>query len=124
MNLAAPNIAGLCELEARAQGRIDGWPHWLAYAPDELKPKVRATAGYYDAVHFAGKFKGKSLHGVGFLDTVCPPTTVYAAFNQQPEPKRMIDSPLLGHATDPRWLAARAEFYQTNLTLSPPVEKR
>jgi cephalosporin-C deacetylase-like acetyl esterase len=124
VTLLAPNIAGMCELDARAHGRIDGWPHWLASAPDDLKAKIQRTAGYYDAVHFAKKFKGKSLHGVGFLDVACPPSTVYAAFNVQPDPKRMIDSPLLAHTTDPRWLAARTEFFKENLTLKAPFEKR
>lgn len=124
--LAAPNVAGLCDLNARSQGRIDGWPHWLAVAPKELQEKVEATSQYYDAVNFARKFKGKSLHGVGFLDTVCPPSTVYAAFNVHPEPKTMIDSPTMGHATDPRWTKARDEFWKANLTLKPPpvLEKK
>lgn len=122
--LAAPNVAGLCDLNARSQGRIDGWPHWLAAAPKDLKGKIEETSQYYDAVNFARKFKGKSLHGVGFLDPVCPPSTVYAAFNVHPEPKVMIDSPLMGHATDPRWTKARDEFFKENLTLKPPPEKK
>lgn len=124
--LAAPNVAGLCDLNARSQGRIDGWPHWLAVAPKELKEKVEETSQYYDAVNFARKFKGKSVHGVGFLDAVCPPSTVYAAFNVHPEPKTMIDSPTMGHGTDPRWTKAREEFWKANLTLKPPpvVEKK
>lgn len=120
VKFVASNMAGLCDLSARSKNRIDGWPHWLAVAPADLKDKIEATSRYFDAVNFARKFKGKSLHGVGFLDTVCPPSTVYAAFNQLPEPKSMIDSPLLGHSTDPRWLAARDEFWQANLKLKPP----
>ncbi len=119
VKLAAPNVAGLCDLNARPKGRIDGWPHWLAAAPEKIKDKVEETSQYYDAVNFARKFQGKSIHGVGFLDPVCPPTTVYAAFNQHPEPKIMIDSPKMGHGTDPRWTAAREEFWKANLTLRP-----
>jgi cephalosporin-C deacetylase len=118
--LAAPNVAGLCDLNARSQGRIDGWPHWGAAAPEKIKEKVEATGQYFDAVHFARKFKGKSLHGVGFVDTVCPPSTVYAAFNQLPDPKIMIDSPKMGHDTDERWKKAREDFWKENLKLKPP----
>jgi len=119
VGFVAVNIAGLCDLNARSQKRIDGWPHWLASAPKDLKEKVEATSQYFDAVNFARKFKGKSLHGVGFMDTVCPPSTVYAAFNQHPDPKIMIDSPTMAHATDPRWLAARDDFWKANLNLKP-----
>jgi cephalosporin-C deacetylase-like acetyl esterase len=125
--LAAPNIAGLCDLNARSQGRIDGWPHWAAVAPPKLQDKIEATSQYFDAVNFARKFKGKSLHGVGFLDALCPPSTVYAAFNQHPEPKVMIDSPKMGHSTDVRWTLAREGFWKENLKLRPapmPVEKK
>lgn len=122
VGFVAPNVAGLCDLNARSQGRIDGWPHWLAYAPANLKEKIETTSQYFDAVNFARKFKGKSLHGVGFLDTVCPPSTVYAAFNQHPEPKVMIDSPKFGHNTDPRWFKAREAFWKENLALKPPPQ--
>ena len=74
------------------------------------------TAAYYDAVNFARKFKGKSLYSVGFIDTVCPPSTVYAAFNVSIEPKRMIASPLMGHGTDHRWQSAR-RFFRANMKL-------
>ena len=84
-----------------------------------LKEKVAETAAYFDAVNFARKFKGKSLHGVGFIDTVCAPTTVYAAFNVHPEPKTMIASPLMGHGTDRRWLEARDDFWKKNMDLKP-----
>lgn len=125
VGLVAANVAGLCDLNARSEKRIDGWPHWLAVAPDDLKPKVEATSQYFDAVNFARKFKGKSLHGVGFLDTVCPPSTIYAAINQHPDPKIVIDSPTMGHGTDPRWLAARDDFWKANLTLKPaPTPKK
>ena len=84
-----------------------------------IKGKVEQTSQYFDAVNFARKFKGKSVHGVGFLDAVCPPSTVYAAFNQHPDPKIMIDSPKMGHGTDPAWLKAREDFWKGNLALKP-----
>ena len=34
--------------------------------PDDKAAKVLEASAYYDAVNFARKFKGKSLHGVGF----------------------------------------------------------
>jgi cephalosporin-C deacetylase-like acetyl esterase len=118
VTLAAPNVAAMCDHSGLAFGRVSGWPHWLQRAKD--KDKVLEVSAYYDAVNFARKFRGKSLHGVGFIDTVCAPTTVYAAFNVHPEPKTMIDSPLMGHGTDPRWTKAREQFWKDNMALKPP----
>ena len=128
--LAAPNVAALCDLNARSHGRIDGWPQWAKSVPADLKDKVEATSQYFDAVNFARKFKGKSIHGVGFLDAVCPPSTVYAAFNQHPDPKIMIDSPKMGHEAESEWRKARENFWKDNLKLkpaptpTPPVKKK
>jgi hypothetical protein len=66
------------------------------------------------------KFKGKSLHSVRFIDTVCAPTTVYAAYNVHPEPKTMINNPRMGHAGDPAFFKALGEFWKKNLPLKPP----
>jgi cephalosporin-C deacetylase len=121
VTLAAPDVAAMCDHSGKAFGRISGWPHWLMRKlPEDQAKKVLEASAYYDAVNFARKFKGKSLHGVGFIDTTCAPTTVYAAFNVHPEPKTMIASPLLGHNTDPRWLNARADFWKKNMKLMPP----
>ncbi len=124
VKLAAPNVAAMCDHNGKAHGRISGWPHWLYRLDEKDKDrfaKVAETSAYYDAVNFARKFKGKSLHGVGFIDTVCAPTTVYAAFNVHPEPKTMISSPLMGHSTDARWTKAREAFWKANMSLKPPA---
>ena len=120
VTLAAPNVAAMCDHSGKAFGRISGWPHWLAKTPKDKADKVLQTSAYYDAINFTRRFKGKSLYGVGFIDTTCAPTTVYAAFNVAPEPKRIITSPLMGHGTDPRWLKARDEFWKKNMKLMPP----
>lgn len=121
VKFASPNVAAMCDHSGYAHDRVGGWPHWLARVADkEKKSKVLETSAYYDAVNFARKFKGKSLHGVGFIDTVCAPTTVYAAYNVHPDPKIMIDSPLMGHSTDSRYLKAREKFWQDNMSLQPP----
>jgi cephalosporin-C deacetylase-like acetyl esterase len=122
VTLAAPNVAAMCDHSGMAFGRVSGWPHWLQRATPDNKAKVLETSAYYDAVNFARKFKGKSVHGVGFIDTVCAPTTVYAAFNVHPFPKTMVSTPLMGHDTDPLWLKTREQFFKENMTLKPPTK--
>jgi cephalosporin-C deacetylase len=118
--LLAASVPALCDHAGIANDRISGWPQWLRRAKGEEAAKVLETSAYVDAVNFAGKYKGKSLLSVGFIDTACPPTSVYSAFNVLPEPKTIIAAPRLGHATDPRYGPARDEFWKKNLPLQPP----
>ncbi|GAA4746971.1 acetylxylan esterase [Amnibacterium soli] len=36
---------------------------------------------YFDGVHFAARAEAPALFSVGLMDAICPPSTVYAAFN-------------------------------------------
>ncbi|MDP9352697.1 MAG: acetylxylan esterase [Chloroflexota bacterium] len=42
---------------------------------------VFTTLSYFDGVNFAARSRGRALFSVGLMDEVCPPSTVYAAFN-------------------------------------------
>ena len=39
---------------------------------------------YYDGAYFAKRIKCPIYFYTGFMDTVCPPTSVYAAYNNVP----------------------------------------
>jgi cephalosporin-C deacetylase len=43
--------------------------------------QVFETLSYIDAVNFVPRAKAKALFSVGLMDDVCPPRTVFAAFN-------------------------------------------
>jgi cephalosporin-C deacetylase len=43
---------------------------------------VRRTLSYVDGVNFARRATAPSHWGVGLRDTVCPPSTVFAAYNR------------------------------------------
>lgn len=43
--------------------------------------QVLATLRYFDGVNFARRTRAAALVSVGLMDTICPPSTVYAAFN-------------------------------------------
>lgn len=51
--------------------------------------QVFATLGYFDGVHFAARATAPALYSVGLMDDVCPPSTVFAAFNHYAGPKRI-----------------------------------
>ncbi|MFC6066658.1 acetylxylan esterase [Streptomyces ochraceiscleroticus] len=40
------------------------------------------TLDYFDGLHFAARASAPALFSVGLMDPVCPPSTVYAAFNR------------------------------------------
>jgi cephalosporin-C deacetylase len=48
----------------------------------EAEAAVRRTLSYVDGVNFARRASAPAFFGVGLRDTVCPPSTVYAAYNQ------------------------------------------
>lgn len=51
--------------------------------------EVFATLAYFDGVNFAARCHAPSLFSVGLMDEVCPPRTVFAAYNHYAGPKEM-----------------------------------
>ena len=49
--------------------------------------RVFETLSYFDGVNLAARAKGRALFSVGLMDEVCPPSTVYAAYNHWAGPK-------------------------------------
>jgi cephalosporin-C deacetylase len=48
----------------------------------EVEDAVRRTLSYVDGVTFARRATAPAHFGVGLRDTVCPPSTAFAAYNQ------------------------------------------
>jgi cephalosporin-C deacetylase len=42
---------------------------------------VFETLAYFDGVNFAARANAPTLYGIGLMDEICPPSTVYASFN-------------------------------------------
>jgi cephalosporin-C deacetylase-like acetyl esterase len=92
-----------CDHTGFAAARISGWPKWVPIDPDG-KPDQAAmeTSRYFDNVNFATRIRcAGAAVTVGFIDVVCPPTTVYAAYNALTVPKSMHIDPLAGHINTP-----------------------
>lgn len=56
----------------------------------DAEAQVFATLNYFDGVHFAGLATAPALFSVAVMDTICPPSTVYAAYNAYAGPKEMV----------------------------------
>ena len=59
--------------------------------------QVFGTLEYFDGMNFAARASMPSMFSVGLLDDVCPPSTVYAAYNHYAGEKRMNVYPYNGH---------------------------
>jgi len=53
------------------------------------KDKIE-TSKYYDVVNFARLVTVPSLLSWGYNDTTCPPTSMYAAYNEIQAPKKLV----------------------------------
>ncbi len=53
--------------------------------------------GYIDVQNLTKRIKGEVIMGVGLMDTICPPSTQFAAYNKITSPKKMMIYPDFGH---------------------------
>ncbi|SDD21762.1 cephalosporin-C deacetylase [Glycomyces harbinensis] len=58
---------------------------------------VFGTLNYFDGIHFAARGTAPALYSVGLMDDVCPPSTVFAAYNLWQGDKRITVWPWNKH---------------------------
>jgi cephalosporin-C deacetylase len=63
----------------------------------EQEDKVFEMLGYVDIQHLADRIRGEIQWGIGLMDTICPPSTQFAAYNKVSSPKSMVVYPDFGH---------------------------
>jgi len=59
--------------------------------------KVFEMLGYVDIQNLASKIKANVLWGIGLSDTICPPSSQFAAYNKITAPKQMAFFPDFAH---------------------------
>jgi cephalosporin-C deacetylase len=59
--------------------------------------EIFTKLGYIDVQHLASRIRGEVLMGVGLSDTICPPSTQFAAYNKINSKKGMQIYPTYGH---------------------------
>jgi cephalosporin-C deacetylase len=63
----------------------------------EREADIFRRLGYIDVQYLAPRIRARVLMGTGLMDTTCPPSTQFAAYNKIRSPKTMIVYPDFGH---------------------------
>jgi cephalosporin-C deacetylase-like acetyl esterase len=96
-----------CDVTGYLNGRTGGWPR--PFQPDattgqlsiQATPAKIATTAYYDTVNFARRLKVPGYYTWGYNDDVCPPTSIYAAYNVITAPRELGLTLELAHSYTP-----------------------
>ena len=83
----ALNHPALCDFAGYLNHRAGGWPHY--FREQAPKPGEVEALSYYDVVNFAKRIKIPGWFTWGYNDVVCPPTSMYAAYNSITAPKEL-----------------------------------
>jgi cephalosporin-C deacetylase len=92
IKVVMPDVPFLCHYR-RATQLVDTLPYgeitnFCKVHRDRVEQVFR-TLTYFDGMSFAARTHGSTLFSVGLMDTICPPSTVYAAYNHYAGPKRI-----------------------------------
>jgi len=63
----------------------------------ERKEEIFSKLGYIDCQYLAPRIKAEVMMQVGLMDTICPPSTQFAAFNKITVKKHLVIYPDFGH---------------------------
>lgn len=90
LTIVMPDVPFLCHFQ-RAVTLIDTEPYaeisrYCKTHRDKIET-VFNTLSYFDGMHFAARSNAPALFSVGLMDTICPPSTVFAAYNYYGGPK-------------------------------------
>lgn len=100
VKVAMPDVPFLCHYKvATEKAERDPYLEILRYlkvhrGKDEA---VFKTLSYFDGVNFATRAHSKALFSVGLMDDICPPRTVYAAYNHYAGDKEIRIWPYNNH---------------------------
>jgi cephalosporin-C deacetylase len=96
----AAGVPAGCDHTGFKAGRINGWPKFIATG-ESPATNIINTVRYYDAANFATRAKAPGMLTVGFIDTTCPPSSVYAAYNAISSKHEIFNSINSGHTNTP-----------------------
>lgn len=104
VKIAAPDFPFLCDYQRVWEMDLDQGAY------EELRVYLRhfdprheriddmwMRLGYIDVQHLAPRIKAKTVMAVGMMDTICPPSTQFAAYNKITSEKSLVIYPDFGH---------------------------
>lgn len=100
------SVPALCDHAGWKAGRRPGWP----LLNKNLKGKADAAAAYFDCAFFADNIKVPVLVSVGYVDPVCSPSSVYAAYNRIKSSKKIYPAYRGTHTNEPEFFPMTKEF--------------
>lgn len=115
VRVAMAEIPFLCHFE-RATTLVDSMPYaeigrYCRHVP-ALTAQVFQTLSYFDVMNLADRIRCPTHVTVGLMDEICPPSTIFAAYNYIAAEKEIFISPFGVHETFPgvreaqlRWAA-------------------
>ncbi len=104
IRLAAPVFPFLCdyqrvwELDLAKDAYAEIYEWFRRFDPlHEREQEIFTRLGYIDVQYFAERIRSEVLMGVGLGDTVCPPSTQFAAYNKITSTKQVAMYPDFKH---------------------------
>jgi len=92
VSVVMPDVPFLCHYR-RATEIVDTAPYSeivnFCKAHRDKIDRVFDTLSYFDGVNFAARSRARALFSVALMDEVCPPSTVFAAYNHFAGPKEI-----------------------------------
>ncbi|HUW84864.1 MAG TPA: alpha/beta fold hydrolase [Phycisphaerae bacterium] len=76
----------------------------------EREDEIFTRLGYIDVQHLAPRIRAEVVMAVGLMDTICPPSTQFAAYNKITSPKSLAIYPDYAHEQLPGWSDRQFEF--------------
>lgn len=104
IKLLAPQYPFLCDykrvwemdLAKDAYQELKDYFRWFD-PMHKQEAEIFMKLGYIDLQNIVKRIKGRVLMGVGLMDTICPPSTQFAAYNKITSPKELAIYPDFGH---------------------------
>ncbi|OGV46790.1 MAG: hypothetical protein A2017_14395 [Lentisphaerae bacterium GWF2_44_16] len=99
VTLCIAHVPAMCDHTGILANQSSGWPRFIKMKDGKPENEnILKTVPYFDAANFASRIKAETLVTVGFIDTTCAPTSVYAAYNNIKSLKTIVNNPLCAHA--------------------------
>jgi cephalosporin-C deacetylase len=92
VEIAMPDVPFLCHYRRATQIVATNPYEEISLFCKTHRDKVETvfnTLSYFDGLNFATRAKGQALFSVGLMDEICPPSTVFAAYNHYAGPKQI-----------------------------------